>query len=155
MIGGIFFFSGLTISGGILAQISSMIDSIDGQYARLKFKTTSFGRKLDTTLDFFVDLALLSSMSFHHYSIHRQVFIWIILFFNIVGIPSPVILKAKLNALKKGKRLKHPFLKRDIFMFLVFLGGILNLVLLPILYSLIGVLIRDISYICYIHRRNV
>ncbi|GAI32337.1 unnamed protein product [marine sediment metagenome] len=62
MIGAFFFFLGGYINlliGGILAQVSSVIDGCDGEIARLKFQTSEFGGWYDAVLDRYADAFLL------------------------------------------------------------------------------------------------
>jgi len=49
--------------GGILYQISSMLDGIDGEIARASMRTTRFGGWLDSVLDRFVDFFFLSALA--------------------------------------------------------------------------------------------
>jgi len=50
-------------AGGILYQISSMLDGIDGEIARASMRTTRFGGWLDSVLDRFVDFSFLSALA--------------------------------------------------------------------------------------------
>ena len=51
--------------GGILLQINSMLDGIDGEIARARMQTTKFGAWLDSVLDRYVDFAFLTALAFH------------------------------------------------------------------------------------------
>ncbi|RUM31819.1 MAG: CDP-alcohol phosphatidyltransferase [Aquifex sp.] len=51
--------------GGILLQISSMLDGLDGEIARAQIRTTKFGAWLDSVLDRYVDFAFLSALAFY------------------------------------------------------------------------------------------
>lgn len=51
--------------GGILLQISSMLDGLDGEIARAQMRTTKFGAWLDSVLDRYVDFAFLSALAFY------------------------------------------------------------------------------------------
>lgn len=49
---------------GIIYQISSILDGIDGEIARASFRTSKFGGWLDSVLDRYVDFAFLLTLSF-------------------------------------------------------------------------------------------
>lgn len=51
--------------GGILLQINSMLDGLDGEVARAQMRTTKFGAWLDSVLDRYVDFAFLSALAMH------------------------------------------------------------------------------------------
>src|SRR5215212_10885211 len=66
VISGIFFFFGgyqNILIGGIMAQLSSILDGCDGELARLKFKGSDFGRWLDRVLDRYADGFILLGMT--------------------------------------------------------------------------------------------
>jgi len=62
----------LAIAGGVLAQTSSVLDGIDGDYARRLTNRTeeekNFGARLDTILDRVVDISVISGMAYYAYS---------------------------------------------------------------------------------------
>ncbi|RLJ70678.1 CDP-L-myo-inositol myo-inositolphosphotransferase [Hydrogenivirga caldilitoris] len=49
--------------GGLLYQLSSMLDGIDGEIARASMRTTRFGGYLDSVLDRYTDFLFLSSLA--------------------------------------------------------------------------------------------
>jgi len=51
--------------GGVLAQISSIVDGCDGEIARLKHLKSEFGGWLDAVLDRYADGALLFGLTWH------------------------------------------------------------------------------------------
>lgn len=51
--------------GGILLQISSTLDGLDGEIARAQMRTTKFGAWLDSVLDRYIDFAFLSALAFY------------------------------------------------------------------------------------------
>ena len=88
LIGGIFFFLGGYINlvvGGILAQVSSIIDGCDGEIARLKFQVSDFGEWFDAVLDRYADAMLLFGLTLHIYSANRSIFPLLIGFTAIIG----------------------------------------------------------------------
>ncbi|MBS7641401.1 MAG: CDP-alcohol phosphatidyltransferase family protein [Candidatus Bathyarchaeia archaeon] len=48
--------------GGILSQIASILDGVDGDLAKLTFRTSPFGGFLDAMLDRYADTAILAGM---------------------------------------------------------------------------------------------
>ncbi|MFX0067933.1 MAG: CDP-alcohol phosphatidyltransferase family protein [Promethearchaeota archaeon] len=60
---GISFFFYQPILGGILAQLSSIFDGVDGDLAILTDKTSSFGGFLDSVLDRYADFIILFGIS--------------------------------------------------------------------------------------------
>ncbi|RLG57088.1 MAG: CDP-alcohol phosphatidyltransferase [Candidatus Hydrothermarchaeota archaeon] len=59
-----FFFNRNPIAGGILAQVSSVIDGCDGELARIKNMGSSFGSVFDSLLDRCADLLIVLGMLF-------------------------------------------------------------------------------------------
>ncbi|RLG81734.1 MAG: CDP-alcohol phosphatidyltransferase family protein, partial [Thermoprotei archaeon] len=55
--------------GGILVEVASILDGIDGEIARLTKKSSRFGAFLDSVLDRFVDIAVLTAGSSYLLSI--------------------------------------------------------------------------------------
>ncbi len=53
------------IFGGILYQLSSMLDGIDGEIARTALKSSPFGGWLDSVLDRYVDFAFLWALALY------------------------------------------------------------------------------------------
>ncbi|EDP75763.1 bifunctional L-myo-inositol-1-phosphate cytidylyltransferase/CDP-L-myo-inositol myo-inositolphosphotransferase [Hydrogenivirga sp. 128-5-R1-1] len=49
--------------GGLLYQLSSMMDGIDGEIARASMRTTKFGGYLDSVLDRYADFLFLSALA--------------------------------------------------------------------------------------------
>uniref|UniRef100_A0A7C4FHE1 Bifunctional IPC transferase and DIPP synthase n=1 Tax=Ignisphaera aggregans TaxID=334771 RepID=A0A7C4FHE1_9CREN len=64
MLASVLIFMGYEAYGALLAVLSSILDGVDGELARLYRAQTRFGALLDTTLDRVVDVMLLTAM-FH------------------------------------------------------------------------------------------
>ncbi len=54
-----------TFFGGLVYQLSSMLDGIDGEIARAALKSSPFGGWLDSVLDRYVDFAFLLALALH------------------------------------------------------------------------------------------
>jgi len=57
------FIFGWNIIAGLLAQLSSIVDGIDGSLARLKGMTSKFGGFLDSVLDRYADVLILLGLT--------------------------------------------------------------------------------------------
>jgi phosphatidylglycerophosphate synthase len=55
--------AGGNIAGGILIQVVSVVDGVDGDLARLKRMTTRFGAVLDAVVDRYADAVMLAGMT--------------------------------------------------------------------------------------------
>jgi CDP-L-myo-inositol myo-inositolphosphotransferase len=62
-LGGLFFAMGVFWLGGLLAQIGSILDGVDGEIARLTGRQSKAGALLDTILDRLADIVLLAGVS--------------------------------------------------------------------------------------------
>ena len=116
------------ILAGILAQISSIIDGVDGEIARLKFRTTKFGGFFDAVLDRYADFILLSCIFL---SLPFNIFDFLAFLFAISG-SSLVSYTASKFKETFGERAEHferisSFIpaKRDERTFLIFVFSIL------------------------------
>jgi phosphatidylglycerophosphate synthase len=56
------FARGYPLVGGLLAQLASVIDGVDGEIARLKFNESPFGAYFDSLLDCYADAAIIGGM---------------------------------------------------------------------------------------------
>jgi choline kinase/phosphatidylglycerophosphate synthase len=50
------------LAGGLLAQLASVLDGVDGELARLRFRTSPRGAVLDSVLDRLADAAILAGL---------------------------------------------------------------------------------------------
>ena len=137
---------GSNVLGGLLAQLSSIIDGVDGEIARLKGLTSPFGAFYDAVLDRYADAAIILGM-----------ILWAVRFENWPG-TWPLGLLALLGSLmvsysaarseaSTGVRFDHGFASlssRDIRLFIVMLGSLVGqvywtLVLLAVLTNVVVV----------------
>jgi len=132
MLGALFFFLGgysnLAI-GALLAQVSSIIDGCDGEIARLKFQVTEFGGWFDAVLDRYADAFLLFGLTYYVYAANRDIFAPFIGFLAIIGTFMNSYTADKYDGLMKRKLVpgKYYFrMGRDVRMFIIFLGALLN-----------------------------
>jgi phosphatidylglycerophosphate synthase len=59
--------AGQAIGGGVLVQVSSIIDGVDGDLARAKDMRSRFGGVFDSVLDRYADAAIAAGMAWYAY----------------------------------------------------------------------------------------
>ncbi len=135
----IFFFLGGYISlviGGVLAQISSIIDGCDGEVARLKFQKTDFGGWFDAVLDRYADAFLLFGLTYYVCSSSVNFLYIFIGFLAIIGTFMNSYTADKYDGLMKrkiGSKGYYFRIGRDVRLFIIFLGSLVNLPLLTLI----------------------
>ena len=132
MIGALFFFLGGYVNlliGGILAQVSSIIDGCDGEIARLKFQVSEFGGWYDAVLDRYSDAFLLFGLTYYVYFPGENFLYLLMGFLALIGTFMNSYTADKYDGLMKKKLGpgKHYFrIGRDVRMFIIFLGALIN-----------------------------
>lgn len=134
---GLAFLSSQPIVGGVLAQLASIINGVDGDLAVLTSRVTRFGGFLDAMLDRYGDAAILMGMTCHLSIAWKQ---------NITGLAVGVValigsLLVSYSRTRAESDLGIVFDKgvagyagnRDVRLFIVMLGGILNQVFFTLL----------------------
>lgn len=129
--GVLFFLGGYPIIAlaGLMAQFSSILDGCDGEIARLKHMQSRFGIHLDRFLDRYADGFIILGMTFACFERMSTNWLWLIGFFALIGsfMNSYTALSYdKLIALNLVKGKKTIRIGRDIRLFIVFLGSVLN-----------------------------
>ena len=123
--------------GGILAQLSSIIDGCDGEVARLKYKSTKFGAWLDAILDRYSDAFLIWGLIWHELT--KNAFFWGIL--ALIGTFLVSYTADKYDNLMKEKIYNSTIrIGRDLRVFIIFVGAILNQVILTL--AILGILMN-------------
>ncbi len=132
VIGGLFFFLGGYIYlafGAVLVQISSILDGCDGEIARLKFQATEFGGWFDAVLDRYADAFLLFALAYYVYSPDKNPLVLFIGFLAIIGTFMNSYTADKYDGLMKRKLGPGKYylrLGRDVRMFIIFIGALIN-----------------------------
>jgi CDP-L-myo-inositol myo-inositolphosphotransferase len=132
---GALFFISQPIAAGIAAQVSSVIDGCDGELARLRNTRSRFGAYFDSLLDRYADFAILLGMIAASPSQN-----WLPGMLALLGTYS-ISYTASRAELLTGRGFTHGLsllMTRDMRLFLVMLGGILNQVLLTLYILAIG-----------------
>jgi len=123
------------VVGAILAQLASIIDGCDGEIARLKFKASDFGGWYDAVLDRYADAFLLFGLTYHVYSLDWSFIVLLIGFLAIIGSFMNSYTADKFDGLMKRKLTamgSYFRIGRDVRIFIIFVGALLNQVLLTL-----------------------
>jgi len=160
MIGAFFFFLGGYVNlliGGMLAQVSSVIDGCDGEIARLKFQTSEFGGWVDAVLDRYADAFLLFGLTCYAYLPSKNFLYLLVGFLAIIGAFMNSYTADKYDGLMKKKVApgKHYFrMGRDVRMFIIFLGALINQPLLVLFVIAILMNVENIRRIIIFYKNG-
>ncbi len=122
------FILGYNIIAGLLVQLSSIVDGIDGSLARLKGMTSEFGSFLDSVLDRYADILIVLGLTLWSLSHETYSGIWLAGLLAITGIICISYTRARISP-----NHRHLFDKgfkslasRDIRLFLIMLGAVIG-----------------------------
>ena len=122
------FILGYNIIAGLLVQLSSIVDGIDGSLARLKGMTSEFGGFLDSVLDRYADILIVLGLTLWSLSHETYSGIWLAGLLAITGIICISYTRARISP-----NHRHLFDKgfkslasRDIRLFLIMLGAVIG-----------------------------
>ena len=120
------FIFGQNIIGGLLVQLSSIVDGVDGSLARLKGMTTSFGGFLDSVLDRYADILIVLGLTLWSLSHETYPGIWLAGFLAVAGSFSISYTRARIDSNHRHlfDRGIKSLASRDIRLFLIMLGGL-------------------------------
>lgn len=126
---GIAFLKGQNLLGGILTQIASIMDGVDGDLARLKRMVSPFGAFFDAVLDRYADAAIVLGMTW--WTIQHEDFAgtWLVGILALLGSLMVSYSRARAEASLRTESnipLLSKLANRDTRLFLVMLGGILG-----------------------------
>lgn len=115
-------------AGGALAQLASIIDGCDGEVARLKFQESDYGGWFDAVLDRYADAFLLFGLTWHTLAGSANKLVLFVGFLAIIGSFMLSYTADKYDHLMRSRFAtgKGWRMGRDIRVFLVFLGALLN-----------------------------
>ena len=121
-----------------MAQLSSIMDGCDGEIARLRFKHSPFGKWLDRILDRYADSFIILGMTHACWLASSNKFVWLVGFSALTGtfLNSYTALPYDEEILKKNVRRKKKSLRvgRDIRLFIIFVGALLNQLLFTLIF---------------------
>jgi CDP-L-myo-inositol myo-inositolphosphotransferase len=134
---GFLFFIYQPVIGGLLAQLGSILDGVDGDLAVLTGKTSMFGGFLDSMLDRYSDAIIMLGMSYAALSMHGQTAENLLISLGAL-FGSLLVSYSRARA---DSALKITFKRgfsgyaanRDIRLFIVMLGGVSNQILASLL----------------------
>lgn len=112
--------------GGIIAQFASIIDGSDGEVARLKYLSSDYGGWFDAVLDRYADAFLLFGLTWYVYSQDLSSLALGVGFLAIIGSFMLSYTADKYDKLMKNRIQKGIRMGRDVRVFLIFLGAVLN-----------------------------
>ncbi len=115
-------------AGAVLAQAASVIDGCDGEVARLKFLESDYGGWFDAVLDRYADAFLLFGLTWHAFSLNSQGLDLFVGFMAIIGSFILSYTADKYDSLMKSRFERGARLRigRDVRVFFIFLGALLN-----------------------------
>ena len=115
-------------AGGVLAQLASVIDGCDGEVARLKHSQSEFGGWFDAVLDRYADAILLFGLMWHEFASTGTHLSLVLGFAAIVGSFLNSYTADKYDGLMAQRLQGSPYFRlgRDVRVFIIFLGAILN-----------------------------
>ena len=137
LFGALFFYFGdyvFLVIGGILVQMSSIIDGCDGEVARLKLVETEYGGWFDAVLDRYADAIIIFGMIHGHWILHNDIIIWTIGFMALMGSFLNSYTADKYDTIfrKRIKEINGMRMGRDVRLFLIFIGALSNQILITL-----------------------
>jgi choline kinase/phosphatidylglycerophosphate synthase len=122
-------------AGGAVAQLASIIDGCDGEVARLKHTQSDFGGWFDAILDRYADAFLLFGLTWHAFAASGGHLALVIGFAAILGSYMNSYTADKYDGLmvRKLRGAAYFRLGRDVRVFLIFLGALVNQPLLTLM----------------------
>ncbi len=116
------------IAAGLLVQLSSIVDGIDGSLARRKGMTSEFGGFFDSVLDRYADILIVLGLTLWSLSHETYSGIWLASLLAITGIICISYTRARISP-----NHRHLFDKgfpslasRDIRLFLIMVGAVIG-----------------------------
>jgi len=138
---------------GIMVQISSIVDGVDGELARILKKTTRFGAFFDAILDRFVNIVIILCISMYLSSLGIEP--GLLLLSSVLALSGDLMV-SYIHARGESSLGIHParigimlnYASRDVRLFIIFIGSILeSLISKALLYTLIIIALLSYSYV--------
>ncbi|MBE9545890.1 MAG: NTP transferase domain-containing protein [Proteobacteria bacterium] len=141
-------------TGGVLVQVASIIDGCDGEVARLKHQESDFGGWFDAVLDRYADAFILLGLTCYTLVPGYNFLPLFIGFMAIIGSFMNSYTADKYDGLMKkllGEGKSYFRMGRDVRMFIVFIGAIVNQAFLTLLFLALLMNIENIRrvVVCY------
>ncbi len=122
------FIFGLNIIGGLLAQLSSVVDGADGSLARLKGMSSAFGGFLDAILDRYADILIVLGLTLWSAGNETYPGIWLAGFLAATGSISISYTRARVGDYHRRRfdTGLQSLASRDIRLFLIMIGAVIG-----------------------------
>lgn len=141
------FAAGLPWAGGLLAQFSSILDGVDGEIARLKWLQSAYGELFDSILDRYADFFIVGGMAWWWCTQTENLPLALLVsLLALSGQPLSMMIKEKYKNLtgrtfipeEDDGVFRYMPANRDGRLFIIMLGGLLNLV--PLTLALLAII---------------
>lgn len=122
------FLFGLNIVGGLLAQLSSVVDGADGSLARLKGMSSDFGGFLDAVLDRYADILIVLGLTLWSAGNEAYPGIWLAGFLAATGSICVSYTRARVGSdhQRRFDTGLQSLASRDIRLFLIMIGAVIG-----------------------------
>lgn len=118
---------------GILTQISSIIDGVDGEVARLKYQQSKYGSWLDSCLDRYSDAIIIFGITHGYWIAYGNgEIVWSIGTAALIGSFMNSYTAIKYDSIIKNSKRNLIRIGRDIRLFIIMIGAIVNQLLFTI-----------------------
>ena len=131
---GLFFIFHIAFWGGVIAQLGSIIDGVDGELARAKFLSSKYGGYFESILDRYGDSVIILGMAYYSLALIKFEIVLFVALMALIGSVMSMLSKEKFHSefgspyipdLYDGWTRYLPS-NRDGRLFIVFLGGIFD-----------------------------
>ncbi|MFQ5824540.1 MAG: CDP-alcohol phosphatidyltransferase family protein [bacterium] len=122
--------------GGVLVQVSSILDGCDGEIARLKFKQSRFGAWFDKVLDRYADGLIILGITHVVWLNVQSHWVLLIGFGALIGSFMTSYTAPEFDKILKKDLLlgiKHFRFGRDLRLFIIFVGAVFNQLFLTLM----------------------
>lgn len=128
------------VAGGILLQLSSILDGCDGEIARLKFLASPRGGWIDSVMDRYADFVVIAALTYGQWSLSQQLVWWLVALLAILGSYGVSYTAAAYGSTtKRGVPIDRQIpAKRDTRLLIIALSAFLNVPLYGLL--VVGIL---------------
>ncbi len=130
-----FFMKDITylVTGGVLVQLSSILDGCDGEVARLKFMKTERGGFMDSVLDRYADSIIIFGLCYGYWSFSGNALVWPVGFGALIGTLVFSYTNARHEATFEEKGSMGIPIRRDVRLFIIMVGAFTTQVLATLL----------------------
>lgn len=145
--------------GGVLAQLSSIVDGCDGEVARITLQDSEFGGWFDAVLDRYADGLLLLALTYHILRSAFNPLYLLVGFLAIMGTFMNSYTADKYDGLMQKRLLsgtgKRYFrLGRDVRTFIIFWGALINQALLVLILLALATNLENIRRVIVCYKEN-